>query len=83
MRQYRPFHDETRSSVRPASSSTPGKLQNGILDWTRRPGTAFASAAAVGHDRDYHPDRVEDEPGQQHEVSWHRADRRPRKEFVE
>src|SRR6266550_1039631 len=69
--------------VRPAASSAPGKLQHGILDWTRRPGTACASATAVGHDCDRHPGRVKKEPGQQYKLSRHRTDGRPGKELVE
>src|SRR6266699_2947403 len=75
-----PALTERRGATR---SSASGKLEHGIRGRTRRPDTARASAAAVGHECDRHPRRVEHEPGQQHELSRHWADRRPRKELVE
>src|SRR6266849_967374 len=73
----------SRSAGAATRSSASGKLEHGIRGRTRRPDTARASAAAVGHECDRHPRRVEHEPGQQHELSRHWADRRPRKELVE
>src|SRR5262245_53985689 len=71
------------SARRNPRSSASGKLKHSILDRMRRMGAARAPAAAIGHEGDRYPRRVEKQAGQKHELTRHGADRRPRKELID
>src|SRR6266851_4434961 len=64
-------------------SRSPGKLEQRIPRRARRPLAVRAASAPIGEERHCHPGGMEDEAGEEHELSRHRADRRPLPDVTE
>src|ERR1700732_4024134 len=64
-------------------SRSSGKLEQRIPRRARRPLAVRAASAPIGEEGHRHPGGMEDEAGEQHELSRHRADRGPLPNVIE
>ncbi len=64
-------------------SRSSGKLEQRIPRRARRPLAVRAASAPIGEEGHRHPGGMEDEAGEQHELSRHRADRCPLPNVIE